>query len=136
MLLLSVLFLLPVYSTNGKAQNFVGMKEPEIMQYMNRNLPEFVRQKDIVNDRFNYLRFETNDGMQTMLVFLNDKMICSEVRVNFDRALLGVKTRELNDKYSKSGENIWTEIRGRKHYSLSLKDDNWYYTLSIREKTK
>ena len=136
MLILIVLFLLPVFSTAGKAQNLIGMKEPEIIQYMSQNLQEFVRQKDIVNDRFNYLKYETNDGLQTMLVFLNINLMCSEVRLTFDRALLAVKTRELNDKYSKTGENIWTEIKGRKHYSISLKDDNWYYTLSIREITK
>lgn len=136
MLILIVLFLLPVFSTAGNAQNLVGMKEPEIIQYMSHNLPVFVRQKDIVNDRFNYLKYETKDGLQTMLVFLNNKLMCSEVRVTFDRALLAAKTRELNDKYSKTGENIWTEIKGRKHYLISLKDDNWYYTISIREISK
>jgi hypothetical protein len=118
------------------SQNFVGMKEPAITRFMGSKMPDYTREKGIVNNSYKYMRYVSEDGRQTLLVFFNGNGICNEVRLNFDKSLYTAKMTELNSSYTKLTEFTWTEKKGGRNYAIALTDDNWYYTLKFREITK
>ena len=119
-----------------QSQNLVGMKEQAVIKHVSTKMADFIQETDFVNSTFKYQRYITNDGLQTMLVFFNDKGICHEVRLSFDRSLLAAKTKELNSIYNKADEMVWTERKGSRNYTIMLTDDTWYYTLKFRETAK
>jgi hypothetical protein len=99
-------------------------------------MPGFERQKGIVNDSYNYLKYESKDGLQTLLFFFNNSGRCIEVRLNFDRSMYQEKVKINDDKYLKVSDNRWLDKRGRKEYSITMTDDIWFYTIRIRETEK
>lgn len=115
-------------------QNLVGLREPDIVKYMKANMQNYSIDKDIVNSIHKYLKYSTGDGMQTLLVFFNDKGYCKEVRLSLDRSLYSTKVRELDSAYTKMNNSEWLEKKGRHQYRITLTDDKWYYTLKITEK--
>jgi len=131
----TILFLI-VFALNSRAQNYIGLNEPEIVKNMQKSMPGFIRQTGIVNDSYNYLKYESKDGLQTLLFFMDKKDKCIEVRLNFDRSLYAEMVRDSDDKYLRVSENRWREIRGRKEYSITMTDDIWYFTLKIRATEK
>lgn len=133
LLTFSVILLLsqPLHS-----QNLVGMKEQAVIKHVRTNMADYIQETDFVNSTFKYQRYVSNDGLQTMLVFFNDKGICHEVRLSFDRSLIAAKTKELNSAYNKADEMVWTERKGSRSYTITLTDDTWYYTLKFRETAK
>lgn len=114
------------------AQNFVDMKETAIVRIVERDYAGFIRQKEILNDNHSYLKYETGDGLQTLLIFLDQKGVCTEVRLSFDKSVYVEKLGMLNKMYSNSGNGLWTDKRGGKEYIITLADENWYYTLKFK----
>ncbi len=135
-LTLSLILLSSVFVPNSRAQNFVGVNEGEIVKSMDKSMPSFTRQKGVVNETWNYLKYESRDGLQTLLFFLDNKGRCTEVRHIFDRSLYSEKVSFNNEKYRRVSDNSWIEIKGRKEFSITLTDDTWFYTMRIREKEK
>lgn len=116
-------------STRVSAQNFVGMKESAIIKKTESDLPSFKRESDYANERFRYLKYTTADGLQTMLIFLDSNGICTEVRISFDRSIYNEMVKDLNRLYSRSSDNVWTDTRKGRRFSITLSDDTWYYTV-------
>ncbi len=133
LLIISVLLLL---SHPLNSQNLVGMKEQAVKKHVSTKMADFIQETDFVNSTFRYQRYVTNDGLQTLLVFFNDKGVCHEVRLSFDRSLLTTKMKELDTFYKKIAEMVWSENRGSRSYTITLTDDTWYYTLRFRETAK
>lgn len=115
------------------SQNLVGMKESDVVKYMSGNMQNYSIEKDIVNSIHKYLRYSTNDGMQTLLFFFDDRGNCHEVRLTLDRSLHTSKLRELDSVYSRKSPSEWTDMKGKRTYSITMTDDKWYYTLKFKE---
>jgi hypothetical protein len=135
-LIVTTILLSPVLIIESRAQNYIGMTGSDIISNMDKSMQGFTRQKDVVNENFNYLKYESNDGLQTLLFFLGQKNRCVEVRLIFDKSLYSEKVKHNDDNYTKVGENRWTEKKGRKVYSITMTDDEWFYTVKIRETGK
>lgn len=119
-----------LFSISTAAQNLVGLKSTEIMEYMKNNKGELKPEK-VVNSQFNYLKYTDGGNMQTVLFFLNRDSVCRSVRVICDLALKNEKINELNTIYKKSGENRWTDNRDGKEFSIDFKVDKWSFTVTI-----
>ncbi len=115
------------------SQNLVGMRESDVAKYMSGNMQNFSVEKDIVNGVHKYLRYSTNDGMQTLLFFFDEKGFCQEVRLSLDRSLHTSKVKELNSLYTVKSDSEWTDTKGKRKYSITMTDDSWYYTLKYKE---
>jgi len=131
-LIVSAVILQPVSSLLF-SQNVVGMKEEDVTKYMNVNEPDFSMEKGVTNSNYKYLRYATSDGLQTVLVFFNNKGVCKEVRLSLDRSLYTAKVSKLDSMYLKQSKSEWIERKGKRSYSFTLIDDKWYYTLTIKE---
>lgn len=126
----------PVMAKPSYAQNYAGLRQSAIIKLIGIELPEFSKQNGIINDTHKYLRYETDDGLQTLLVFLDDKDICLEVRLNFDESVLKEKMKEFDTKYNRINDSTWIDKKRGKEFTISLKDETWYYSASIRQTVK
>ncbi|MBE0676345.1 MAG: hypothetical protein IH591_16945 [Bacteroidales bacterium] len=126
----------PVMEKPSHAQNYAGLRQSAIIKLIGIELPEFSKQNGIINDTHKYLRYETDDGLQTLLVFLDDKDICHEVRLNFDESVLKEKMKEFDTKYNRINDSTWIDKKRGKEFTISLKDETWYYSASIRQAVK
>jgi hypothetical protein len=125
-----------LFSQSLFSQNLVGMKEQAVIKHVSAKMADYKQETDFVNSSYKYQRYVTNDGLQTMLVFFNDKGVCHEVRLSFDRSLYSMKTKELDSFYTRVDEKMWMEKRGARSYTITMTDDTWYYTLKFRETIK
>jgi hypothetical protein len=114
-------------------QNLIGLDDKEIKKYMKENLKGFNLQNDN-NSSFKYLKYADNQDTQTILFFLSDKSVCSEVRIICDLSMKNEKLKELDSIYTKAGNNIWTEKKNNGTYLIELKDEKWFFSINIKLK--
>jgi hypothetical protein len=84
------------------------------------------------NSTFKYLKFANKDESQTLLFFLTADSICKSVRLVCDQSLKADKIKELNSKYKKVGENVWSEVKNDKKYLIELKEEEWSFNVTFK----
>ncbi len=113
------------------SQNLIGYNEQEIKKYMSENEKNLSLQSFVNNSTFKYLKYADNDEVMTVLIFLNEQLICKSVREICDKSIKAKKIEELNAKYRKSGDNQWTETRDNKTYLIVLKEEDYSFNVTI-----
>lgn len=129
-----VLFLLMLFlpfETEG--QSFIGMHKDEIPGLLKTVNPQFKLDRTAVNRTYNYLKFVDKVSEQTILFFLSDTDVCTYVRWMADYANLTDMTGMLNRKYRRNGPNSWTYSEKGENYSVTLVEEEWYFTVSFRK---
>jgi hypothetical protein len=116
-----------------QSQNLIGYSNKEIRQYMKQNCSA-MNYNNVVNNKFNYLKYSDNDENQTLLFFLDSDSICKKIRIIYVLGLKDQKTREYNTMYTKSGENELTEKKNGNDYILQAFDEKWSFVVTIEQK--
>ena len=116
-----------------KAQNYIGLNSGEIAEQMKTSNPQFKLDKSAVNHTFKYLKYVDKISEQTALFFMSDDDLCTYVRWISDYSNLNDMIEMLNTKYKKEGVNSWSFAEKGVHYSVSLVEDEWYFTVSYRK---
>jgi hypothetical protein len=111
-------------------QNLIGYREKEIKKYMKENHKDFNFQNMVYNSTFKYLKYQDISEMQTVLFFLTADSVCKGVRLVCDKSLEAEKIKELNSKYTRTGNNSWTETRNGKKYVIELKEEEWSFNVT------
>jgi hypothetical protein len=119
-------------SINLQGQNLIGYSEKDVRQYMTDNQKEMTFQSFINNSTFKYLKYTNSDETITLLFFLNEQSICKSVRFVCDKSLKTEKTKELDSKYTKIGENQWVETKNGKKYLIEMKEEDWSFNVTIK----
>lgn len=114
------------------AQNLIGYNAKDIRLYMKENQKAFYNQSMFYNSTFKYLKYTDAKETQTLLFFLTADSVCKSVRLICDKTLKAEKIKELDSKYKKSAENLWTETRNGKKYLIELKEEEWSFNITIR----
>ncbi len=117
-------------------QNFIGMHKDNIADALKQDYPDFRLDNTKVNNTYNYLKFVDNISEQTILFFLSDDDVCIYVRWISDYANLNDMIGMLNRKYRKNGEKSWIYSQNGKRYVVTLEEEEWYFTVNIREESK
>jgi hypothetical protein len=86
---------------------------------------------NVVNSKFNYLKFTDNLETQTMLFFLNPDSVCKSVSIVCETYMKPDKVKEFNSLYTKCGENNWISKRDGKEYLIKITDRKWSCAISI-----
>lgn len=123
-----------VYWACASGQNLIGLKESEIRKYMRENRKEMNMEK-VTNTRFNYLKYSDNSDSQTTLFFIGADSLCNSIRIICDETAKIRNIKDFNAKYTKTGDNRWTDNRKGKSYRILLKDETWSSIITI-EPTK
>ena len=135
MRLLSMLLIAGIWLTtakSGKTQHFIGMHKDEIIQTMKDSHKRLKLNTDVVNEHYNYLKFEDKINEITVLFFLSDKDTCTNIRESYSYSNLNDVLDRLNKDYKRAGENAWYYIHKGKKYNVVLKEKEWYFNVSIK----
>jgi len=114
------------------AQHYIGMHKDEVIQTMKDSHKRLKLNTSVVNPHYNYLKFEDRINEITMLFFLSDKDICTNIRETYSYANLTDVIDRLNDDYSPKGKDCWKYTHKGQDYKILLKEKEWYFTVSIR----
>ena len=111
-------------------QNLIGLREKEVMKYMKENRHD-MNYNNIINSKFNYLKYSDNSENETVLFFLTPDSVCRSVRIICDESIKSQKIKELDSKYVKKGENKWIDKKGGKEYLIEIMEGKWSCIISI-----
>jgi hypothetical protein len=126
-------FLVLLFPVETDGQNFIGLPKDEIAGLLKTVNPQFKMDRGAVNPTYNYLKFVDKVSEQTILFFLSDADICTYVRWMADYANLTDMIGMLNRKYSRNGPNSWTYSEKGDNYTVTLVEEEWYFTVSFRK---
>ena len=129
---LAFIFLLG-FSSQAGCQNFIGLGKDDIAGVLKTVNPHFRLDRNAVNRSYNYVKFVDKVSEQTILFFLSDSDICTYVRWMADYANLTDMTAMLNSKYVRNGPNSWSYADKGDHYTVTLTEEEWYFTVSFRK---
>ena len=111
-------------------QNLIGLREKEVMKYMKEKRHD-MNYNNVINSKFNYLKYSDNSENETVLFFLTPDSVCRSVRIICDESIKSQKIKELDSKYVKKGENKWIDKRGSKEYLIEIMEGKWSCIISI-----
>lgn len=126
-------FCLLVFSAGAKGQNFIGLDKDDIAGVLKTVNPHFRLDRNAVNRTYNYLKFVDKVSEQTALFFLSDSNQCTYVRWMADYSNLTDLTKMLNARYVKDGPGSWTYTDKGDQYTVTLTEEEWYFTVSFRK---
>lgn len=124
---------LSAFSYIVEGQNFIGVHKNEIAGLLNQVNPQFKLDRNVVNHTYNYLKYVDKVSEQTILFFLSDEDECTYVRWMADYSNLSDMTGMLNQKYRKNGSNSWSYSDKAGDYSVTLVEEEWYFTVTFRK---
>ncbi|MCK4630526.1 MAG: hypothetical protein KAT40_03730 [Bacteroidales bacterium] len=116
----------------GKSQTLVGYHSDDIKKIMRETQNEFRLNDNTKNEYYNYLKFENRFGTKTFLFFLSENDTCTYTKMMCDYSNLKVTLEMLNEKYQLVNENKWIEEKNGDKFNITLKRENWYFTLVTR----
>jgi len=117
-------FVIPV-----KSQHLVGKTRLVAEEEIKNHLPEFVIDHSSVNHTYKYLKYINKVTEQTMLVFLSDDDICTSTKVVSDYSNLLQVKKDLDKNYKPVGKDTWKYTIDDKKYVVTLKREEWYFTV-------
>jgi len=114
-------------------QNFIGLTREQIPALLKSVNPQFKLDRNAVNHTYNYLKYVDKISEQTILFFMSDKNTCTYVRWMSDYANLNDITTMLNRNYKKNGSGKWNYSDHGETYTVTLVEEEWYFTVTIRK---
>ncbi len=121
-------------SLQVNAQNFIGLHKDEIVALMKQTRKEFKLNTGVVNEKYNYLKYEDKISEQTVLYFLDQNDYCTYVRFISDYSNYNSAIEELNSKYTRKNENTWIYTDKDQKYIVSLEKEEWFFTINTKKK--
>jgi len=115
-----------------KSQNMIGYHSDDIKKIMRETQNEFRLNNDTKNEYYNYLKYENRFGTKTFLFFLSENDTCTYSKLMCDYSELKETLKMLNKKYQIVNENKWIEKKNNEKYTITLKKEQWYFTLITR----
>jgi len=133
-LLTAALFL--SYTIGVHGQNYIGMCKEQIIKVMKETDRYSKLNTTNVNLSYNYLKYEDRVHEITTLFFLSPGDTCTLIRKMYDYSNINDAIAELNSKYKPDGKNKWIYIDEGKAYTVSLAEDDWFFTVTTQLKKK
>ena len=118
------------YSDMAIGQNLIGYNEQYIINYMKDNHSE-MSYNGVTNNKFNYLKYSDSSDNQTILFFLDNKSVCSSMRMVCNYSIKNAKINEFNSIYESKDRYKWINNRDGKKYLIEMKDETWNCIVTI-----
>jgi len=131
--LLGWLSLLLAFPAVTYGQNFIGLTKDQIPVLLKSVNPQFKLDRNAVNHTYNYLKYVDKISEQTILFFMSERNTCTYVRWMSDYANLNDITSMLNRNYRKNGSGKWSYTDKGETYTVTLVEEEWYFTVTIRK---
>jgi len=133
-LLILTTVLLLFAGSSLKGQSMLDLTKEEVRVMVKEKHMEFRRDKSVVNQRFNYLKYVNGLRTRTWIIYFTDEDICRSLKLVCDYGEYDEVLEELNDAHDKVGESVWAyELEGDSIH-VTLVRQEWYFT--VREARK
>ena len=119
-----------------KSQNPIGYHTDDIKKIMKETQNEFRLNDDTINEYYNYLKYENGLGTKTFLFFLSENDTCKYTKLMCDHSELKETLKMLNEKYQKVNENMWIEEKNSEKFTITLKKEQWFFSIITRKKVE
>lgn len=117
-----------------RGQHMIDRTKEEVLVLVKDNHKEFRRDKSIVNQRFNYLKYVNGLRTRTWIIYFTDEDICRSTKMVCDYGEFDEVLEELNEAYEKVGESEWAYELLSDTVHVTLVREEWYFT--VREARK
>lgn len=133
-LLILTTALLLIEGSPLKGQSMIDLTKEEVRVIVKDKHMEFRRDKSVVNQQFNYLKYVNGLRSRTWIIYFTDEDICRSSKLVCDYGEYDEVIEELNDTHEKVGESEWSyELEGDT-IQVILARQEWYFT--VREARK
>ncbi|HNX67463.1 MAG TPA: hypothetical protein PKH02_11310 [Bacteroidales bacterium] len=127
---------LSLFTLSLDAQVFIGVSKNDVLAEMRKKNPGFINDSSVHNDRYNYLKYISDDESETWIIVFDSKNKCIGVRVICDIGKINVKRKELDALYTKRGKDKWSLDQHTGNILVDLKNETWYFTITYRQEPK
>lgn len=118
-----------------KAQSMIDMTKEEVRTLVKENHKGFRRDKSVVNQRFNYLKYVNGLRTRTWVFYFTEEDVCRSTKMICDYGEYDEVLEDLNNAYEKAGESEWNyTLTRRDTVQVTLTRQEWYFT--VREARK
>lgn len=117
-----------------RGQHMIDLTKEEVLVLVKDNHKEFRRDKSVVNQRFNYLKYVNGLRSRTWIMYFTDEDICRSTKLVCDYGEFDEVLDELNKAYDKVGESEWAYELVSDTIYVKLVREEWYFT--VREARK
>ena len=134
MILHIIIFLFLTGTMYGQA--LIGLSKDKILKIMKEESPDFFLNTSTVNKHFNYLKYENEEGTQTMLIFLDDEDKCKYYKKIYDYVHLPELTVRLKNSSRKKNDTLWVKKINDQTYLQFIEKQEWFFTVTTRLEKK
>jgi len=117
-----------------KGQSMIDLTKEEVRVMVKNKHMEFRRDKSVVNQRFNYLKYVNGLRTRTWILYFTDEDVCRSTKLVCDYGEYDEVLDELNESYEKVGESEWSYQLEHDTIHVILARQEWYFT--VREARK
>jgi len=132
LLLVAALLLLGVSPLKG--QTMIDLTKEEVRVLVKENHKEFRRDRSVVNQRFNYLKYVNGLRTRTWILYFTEEDICRSTKLICDYGEYDEVLEELNLSHDKAGESEWQYKLKLDTIEVILTREEWYF--EVREARK
>lgn len=115
-------------------QSVIDLTKEEVRVMVKDKHMGFRRDKSVVNQRFNYLKYVNGLKTRTWIIYFTDEDICRSSKLVCDYGEYDEVLEELNDAHEKVRESEWTYQLEGDTIQVILARQEWYFT--VREARK
>ena len=115
-------------------QSMIDLTKEEVLAVMQAQHKGFRRDRSIVNQQFNYLKYVNGMETRTWILYFTDGDICKSTKLVCDYGEYDEVIGQLNDTYEKAGESEWAYMLQKDTIHVTLAREEWYFT--VREARK
>ena len=117
-----------------KGQSMIDLSKEEVRVMVKDKHMEFRRDKSVVNQRFNYLKYVNGLRTRTWIIYFTDEDICRSTKLVCEYREYDDVLEELNENHDKVGESEWRYELENDTIQVILVRQEWYFT--VREARK
>jgi hypothetical protein len=117
-----------------KAQSMIDMTKEEVRAVVKEKHRGFRRDKSVVNQRFNYLKYVNGLRTRTWIFYFTEDDVCRSTKLICDYGEYDEVLEELNKAHEKIGESEWNYLQSKDTIQVILTRQEWYFT--VREARK
>ena len=137
-MLLRTIILLLIFAvsvpTQAQTQSLVGKTKEEVKGIIKQHHRKFAEDQSVVRKQFNYLKYVNGAQTITWIVYFTENDICYSTKKVCDYSEYDFVLMDLEDQATEVGDLLWEYSDDDGTYTLTLKEEDWYFTLRERRK--
>jgi hypothetical protein len=118
------------------SQHLIGLGKEQLITAMEKYYPSFDIDNSSVNNTYKYLKYIDKFREQTMLVFLSENDKCTATKLMSDYSNLAQVKDKLNKTYKLYGKDKWVYKINGITYLITLKREDWFFSVFTSKKEK